>query len=286
LQTSIVIPVFNNLNLTRICIAAIDRHTPPGEWELVVVDNGSTDGVGEWLHQVRLQNGELRVVHNRTNLGFGAACNQGLAAAKGDVLLLNNDAVVTAQWLSRLRQPLINDPSIGITGPRTNFGLGPQLVTNVPHGIRPSEMEQLAEQMAAQNAGHGVNVDFLSGFCLLISRSVIDRLGALDARYGFGYYEDTDYCVRARLSGYRLWVCGDTYVHHFGSETMKKVVGDLDTALQANWEIFRTKWQLPADRDPWGTFTMAEIKEAWQGEPPLFIPFHNEGQSSLQAISP
>src|SRR3954464_11583922 len=119
--TSIVIPVYNQLDYTRECIAAIDARTAKGSWELIVVDNASTDGTSAWLSGLSLPHAPVRVIRNAANLGFGRACNQGMSAAQGDgVVLLNNDAVVLGDWLSGLWAPLLQHPGGGMSGPITN----------------------------------------------------------------------------------------------------------------------------------------------------------------------
>src|SRR5262249_3674997 len=101
--TSIIVPCWNQLEFTRQCLAALKTHTRP-EWELIVVDNGSSDGTGLYLAGARdLAAVPVTVISNTTNLGFPAAINQGLCAARGEYLvLLNNDVVVTDGWLDQL----------------------------------------------------------------------------------------------------------------------------------------------------------------------------------------
>jgi GT2 family glycosyltransferase len=100
---SIVIPCWNQLEFTRQCIAALVRHTRP-PWELIVIDNGSTDGTAAYLNGVQDAAAvPVTVISNQENLGFPAAVNQGLQQARGEYLvLLNNDVVVTDAWLDQL----------------------------------------------------------------------------------------------------------------------------------------------------------------------------------------
>ncbi len=101
--TSVIVPCWNQLEFTRLCLRALFRHTER-PWELIVVDNGSTDGTGEFLAGVQVGGRvPVTIIHNARNLGFPAAINQGLRAARGEFLvLLNNDAVVTEAWLDHL----------------------------------------------------------------------------------------------------------------------------------------------------------------------------------------
>ena len=118
---SIVIPVFNKRELTEACLASLRRHTSAPETEVIVVDNGSTDGTGEWLRELEAK-GELRALLHLENLGFARACNAGAAAARGELLLfLNNDTEVTDGWLEPLTRTLADDPYVGAVGSRLLF---------------------------------------------------------------------------------------------------------------------------------------------------------------------
>ena len=122
--TSIVILTHNQLEYTRQCLESIRRLTDE-PYELIVVDNASTDGTVDYL---RAMDG-VRLIVNEVNRGFPAAVNQGIAASRGSqVLLLNNDTVVTTGWLRRLLDALYSDPMIGLAGPCSNFVGGPQQV--------------------------------------------------------------------------------------------------------------------------------------------------------------
>jgi glycosyltransferase involved in cell wall biosynthesis len=111
--TTIIVPCWNQVSYTQRCIAALKQHTRP-PWELIVVNNGSTDETGSYLAGVRdLAAVPVAVVNNATNLGFPAAINQGLQLARGEyLLLLNNDVVVTDGWL---------DQRIALAGAKTGF---------------------------------------------------------------------------------------------------------------------------------------------------------------------
>ena len=125
--TSIIIPCWGQLEFTRQCLAALKSHTRR-PWELIIVDNGSTDGTPDYLAGVSdMANMPVTVITNATNRGFPAAVNQGLKAARGEYLvLLNNDVIVTDGWLEQLIG-LVNaktglDAEAG--GARGNRGIG------------------------------------------------------------------------------------------------------------------------------------------------------------------
>ena len=108
---SVIVPCFNELEFTRQCVAALARRTR-SPWELIAIDNGSSDGTAAYLAGVAdAAPFPVRVIANTENRGFPAACNQGLRAARGEYLvLLNNDAVVTDGWLAQLVGLAKSDP--------------------------------------------------------------------------------------------------------------------------------------------------------------------------------
>jgi GT2 family glycosyltransferase len=239
---SIVIPVYNALNYTAHCLESIDRHTPEPH-EVIIVDNGSTDGTAEWIER-RDRDG---LISNTSNLGFARAVNQGMAAAVGDpVVVLNNDTLVTTGWLTGLVGALDRDPRIGIAVPMSNYVSGGQLVDPVGYEFAPHEdMEAFAADRAEGYRGSGFGVERVSGLCMAISRSLIERIGGFDPMFAIGNYEDDDYSVRARKAGFRLWVCQDSFIHHFGSRTFSLLSDEHRDLMAENALRFCAKWGIP-----------------------------------------
>jgi GT2 family glycosyltransferase/predicted O-methyltransferase YrrM/predicted Zn-dependent protease len=240
---SLVILCCDELAATRVCLESVLRHTRPS-YELVLVDNGSSDGTAEYLAEIQRRPGPLRVevIRNAENLGFPKGANQGIAAARGEyAVLLNNDTAVTPGWLDGLvGWALVEGPPVGLVGPVSNYAPAPQ---HQPAGYGDlSGLDAFATAHRARHAGQALRVERLTGFCLLIRREVLARVGALDEGYGAGFFEDDDLCVRAREAGYRLLVARDVYVHHEGSRTFKGQGIDTAAALQANFRRFRDKW--------------------------------------------
>lgn len=236
--TSIVILAWNQLFYTRMCIESVRRYTDV-PYELILVDNGSTDGTGEYFDSIP---GAV-VIKNPENRGFAAGCNQGIRAARGDyILLLNNDTVVSYNWLSNLINCLESNPEIGIVGPVSNYVSGVQLISTKYQSLE--EMHQFAREFNRPDPSRWFDTERLVGFCMLIRRSVIDRIGLLDEDFGIGNFEDDDYCLRARKAGFRLVCAGDTFVHHFGNKTFAGNKVDLDSLLAENRIKFCRKWDL------------------------------------------
>src|SRR5262249_44409084 len=145
-------------------------------------------------------------------------CNQGIRLASGrQILLLNNDTVLTTGWLGRLLEALHADPQIGLAGPCSNSVSGGQEVPVTYSDL--ADLDTFAWHWANQHRQKREGTDRLIGFCLLIRRELLDRIGFLDERFGVGCFEDDDYCLRALQAGYKAVIARDAFVHHFGGRT-------------------------------------------------------------------
>jgi GT2 family glycosyltransferase/tetratricopeptide (TPR) repeat protein/SAM-dependent methyltransferase len=235
--TSIVIVTHNQIGFTRQCLDSIRRHTDV-PFELVFVENGSQDGTAQWLNSLP----DVRCIANPDNRGFPAAANQGVRVARGDqVLLLNNDTIVTTGWLRRMLRAMRADESIGLVGPCSNNVSGEQRVPVNYGGL--GDLDGFAWEWGKSNNRQVQDVSRLVGFCLLVRREVIDRIGLLDERFGIGTFEDDDYTLRARQAGFRAVIARDAFVHHAGSATFGADKVDLHALMRDNAAIFEDKWQ-------------------------------------------
>ncbi|MFO1045208.1 MAG: glycosyltransferase [Planctomycetaceae bacterium] len=239
--TSIILVTCNQLNYTRQCVESLRFRT--GEpIEIIAVDNGSTDGTVAYFESQP----DVTLIVNRENRGFPAAVNQGLSVASGrQVVLLNNDTILTTGWLRRMLDTLQTDPSIGLVGPMTNAISGPQQIDVSYRNL--ASLDGFAWDHGGRHAGKCFDLDRLVGFCLLIRREVIDTIGLFDERFGLGNFEDDDYCRRARQAGFRTVVATSSFVHHFGSVTFKASNVDFGALLRENERKFVEKWRVKED---------------------------------------
>lgn len=246
--TSIIILAHNQLDYTRKCIESIQRHTPEPH-EVVVVDNGSTDGTREYLRDLSRQDPTVRLITSDTNLGFAGGNNLGIQAASGDyVLLMNNDVVVTPHWLERMLSCAARAPEIGIIGPMSNSVSGAQIVEQSLYETESlGGLEQFAAEWTEKHSREVLPTWRVVGFCMLIRRAVIEKIGGLDTRFGIGNFEDDDFCIRATLAGFKSVIARDSFVHHFGSRTFRGEKVDYNGLLARNWEVYKQKWGLPRD---------------------------------------
>jgi GT2 family glycosyltransferase/glycosyltransferase involved in cell wall biosynthesis/Tfp pilus assembly protein PilF len=244
---SIIILTHNQLGDTRQCLASIEQHTPISH-ELILVDNGSTDGTPEFFRQYASTRNNVRVVVNRANLGFSAGNNLGLALARGGaVLLLNNDTVVTEGWIERMLAVFERHTEAGLVGPVSNSVSGPQLVSSVKYS-RLADLPAFAAQLTSAQSGQSLEVPRLVGFCLLLRRAVLEKIGGFDEQFGNGNFEDDDLCLRAGFAGFKLRIARDAFVHHTGGQTFKGARIDYRASMLRNWDLFKTKWGMSKDQ--------------------------------------
>jgi GT2 family glycosyltransferase/tetratricopeptide (TPR) repeat protein len=242
MKTSIVIATYNKLEYTQQCIESIREFTPFGVYEIIIVDNHSTDGTLAWLKEQK----DIRTIINEDNLGFPKACNQGIEISVGvNILLLNNDTIVTQNWLSNLLVCLYSDDTIGAVGSVTN---NISYYQKIPIEYKTiAEMQIFAAHYNQSNPAQWEERLKLVGYCMLIKKSVVNEIGFLDEQFSPGNYEDDDYSLRIRKAGYKNMLCKDTFIHHFGCTTFGDNIPKFNELLMTNKEKFINKWGFNPD---------------------------------------
>lgn len=239
---SIVVISFESLIYTRMCVETVLANTREPAFELIVVENGSSDGSREYLEALAARDSRLTLLANQENTGFPAACNQGLAAACGEYLvLLNSDTMVPAGWLARLVSYLIVDDA-ALVGPVTNrIGNEAEVLTDYE---TYGDFLREAGGRAISNKGKAFEIQTLTMFCLAMRRNAWEAIGPLDESYGVGTLEDDDYSMRARQAGFRLLCAEDVLIHHFGEGSFGKLFGDgqYGRLIARNRDRFEQKW--------------------------------------------
>ena len=246
MRASIVVLAYNQLKEgTAPCLESIFLHTPEEEYELVVVDNGSSDGTAEYLHSIAERRRNVRLVLNRQNKGYAGGNNDGMRAASGDcIVLLNNDTLVTPGWLDSLLAPLEGDRSIGLICPVTNSAGNEQMVL-LP-SLNEANYIEVAGQYTRRNAGHLFDTEKLGFYCVAMRREVMEKVGLLDEGFGLGMFEDDDYCLRVRKAGYRLVINEGCFIYHKGSLSFKRLDNkEYQEIFQRNREYYRRKHGQP-----------------------------------------
>ena len=271
-MTSIIILSYNTCRFTRTCLESIRRFTEPGTYEIIVVDNASTDGSRAYL---RAQP-DVRLIESDVNLGFPKGCNVGMEAARGDaLLLLNSDTLVTPRWLTQLRRALESRPEVGAVGCVTNYAGNFQQI-DVPYLGDDGGIEALfafAEHFNHSDPEKWERRIRLVGFCFLVKRAVYEVIGGLDERFSPGNYEDDDYSLRIWQAGYECLLCRDTFIHHFGNRSFAQLFEEqkegyeaaarqFNATLRKNEGKFLAKWHV---RDDYAWGNLCDFFPGWQG---------------------
>ena len=229
---SVVIPVRNREALTSQCLDALCRTSPDAE--VVVVDDASSDSTPEMLAE---RTDQVRVVRHERSTGFAAACNDGVAAAAGEwIVLLNNDTIPQPGWLDALLDYASAREHIGIVGAKLLFPNDTIQHAGVVFG-RHLTPQHVYLGFYADHPAVNISREFqvVTGACALIARALFAELGGLDTAYINGY-EDVDLCLRLRRLGYQVHYCHESVVYHLESATRS-----FESNLQ-NHELFLERW--------------------------------------------
>jgi len=265
MNVSIVIPLYNQLKFTKLCLESLSAFGRSGA-EIILVDNGSSDGTAEFLAPCS----DMTVISNPQNFGCAVAWNQGVKASHGEwVIILNNDVIVPSQWLDGLLQ-FAKQEKLDIVSP----------------AIREGEYNYDIEMYAREYISKMQNVKRLGiadGICFMVHRSVFDKIGFFDEHFRIGQFEDVDFFRRAKMAGFRLGITGRSLIHHFGSITQKAIRKDkvVRPYEEENRAYYRQKWRLNRWKRFWErrqekwdhfvwrivekTFYSHTLKEKWQG---------------------
>ncbi|MBM3465013.1 MAG: glycosyltransferase [Armatimonadetes bacterium] len=228
--TSILLVTRDNIDYTRDCLRSINQYTPEPH-ELILVDNGSTDGTVAYLRSVP----HAQVIQMSEPAGWAACVNRALEDAIGDyILLLDAASYVTAGWLERLIASL-SEPEIGAVGPLTNIALTNPVQDVDPDYTDIQGINAFAETLARENAGQGQIVPNLALFCWLMPQSTFERVGKLDEELTI--FTAQDYCLRMRLAQLKLKLARDVFVHR------SYVTPWTAEELEADNLRFRQKWE-------------------------------------------
>jgi len=240
-KVTLIVLAWNRWELTRECLDSL-RATDLTGAEVVVVDNGSTDETPSALRAYPW----VRVVTNPENLGYVRGNNAGIAASdpEADVVLLNNDVVFPQRdWLQRLRECAHSAPDAGVVGCRLTLPdgrllhAGTYMLPDTMWGQQIGSLEKDIGQYAATREVEGIVFA-----CAYLRREVLRAVGGLAEDYR-SYFEDTDYCLRARRAGFRTLLCGSVTLTHDEHGSTKGDTGELMRIFERSRATFRKKWR-------------------------------------------
>ncbi|PYL58205.1 MAG: hypothetical protein DMF31_09485, partial [Verrucomicrobia bacterium] len=216
-DVSIIIPVFNQLHFTQACLASLQQHQGAERFEVIVVDDCSTDATPEAVSQLP----GVIYLRNEINSGFIASCNCGAEKARGKYLVfLNNDTLVRAGWLKALFDTFAEEPGAGIVGAKLVY----------PDGRLQEAGGIIWQDASGWNYGkfddpkkpeynYLREVDYCSAAALMIPKALFENVRGFDSRYAPGYYEDTDLAFKVRQSGYKVLYQPLSEVIHYEGAT-------------------------------------------------------------------
>jgi len=262
---SVVTLTHNKLDCTRRCLPSL-LETAYAPWELVIVDNGSTDGTPAWVEEfkatARTAGVAVKLIRNAGNIGCSTARNQGAAASAGERLVfMDNDvALRSRRWLATLGATLDADPAIGIVGPQLVYPVSPYPIQCAGVGISRSGrvlFRGRGEPRDDPRFQARRDVQCLISACFMIRRNVFKEAGGFDEAFNPVEYEDFDLCYRARSRGHRVVYEPAAEMYHFESVTTAGTPALPNTGLIIRHGLlFKQRWrhlfeneQGPADEE-------------------------------------
>ncbi len=220
--TNIIVPVHNSLEQVKRCLSTILESSSAGQYELIVVDDASSDEeIIEYLDKLAAT-GQINLIRNEINTGFTTAVNSGMQLNQDrDVVLLNSDTTVSNNWLDRLQRAAYSRKHIGTVTPFSNNAS----ICSYPHESTAGEIplgydaKIIDLLFATTNDGNMVRIPTAVGFCMYIKRECLNQVGYFDAETFPGYGEENDFCMRAHKLGWWHVLAADTYVFHEGGSS-------------------------------------------------------------------
>ncbi len=233
MSCDIIMPVWDQLKLTKRCLESITRHTHY-PYRMIIIDNGSDKNVKEYLKDAASQTRSL-LIRNEENLGFIKAVNQGLKSSSAEYLcIINNDTVVTDGWLGEMIDIARLKKEIGLINPSSN---------NLGQHTGRDTVDEYAAKLK-QLKGQYIELGSSVGFCMLMKRRLFEEIGYLDEIYRGGNFDDTDYSRRAEKKGYFSVRAKGAYVYHEMKSSFAKI-RDYEESFSRNRDIYNSRWGRP-----------------------------------------
>jgi len=226
-NVDIIICIHNALEDVKRCIESVFEYTSE-PFNIILVDDGSEKPTKEYLESLANDCPNINLIRNEKAGGYTRAANKGLKRSKAEYcVLLNSDTIVTNGWLDKMIQCKKSDDKIGIVGPLSNTASwqsvpeieknGDWAHNNLPDGI---DLERFGEMIEMNSGQIYPRLPLLNGFCIMLHRNVIKKLGYLDEkRFGSGFAEEDDYNLRAGKKGIQLAIADDTFIFHAQSKS-------------------------------------------------------------------
>jgi GT2 family glycosyltransferase/2-polyprenyl-3-methyl-5-hydroxy-6-metoxy-1,4-benzoquinol methylase len=227
-QADIIVCVHNALEDVNACINSIIQHTKE-RYRLILIDDGSDSPTAELLRHWQQQLSSVILHRNETAQGYTKAANKGLVSSTSNyVVLLNSDTILTPRWLEKMIECAESDSEIAVVGPLSNCaswqsvpelydGKGDWMINTIPASYSLEQYSELLEKLSEKSFPQ---VGFINGFCYLIKRVALEKVGLLDEdNFPYGYGEENDFSLRVRKAGFKLAIADHAYVYHAKSKS-------------------------------------------------------------------
>jgi GT2 family glycosyltransferase len=243
----IIVPAYRGDSETRACLASVRASKGTRPFELVVVDDASPEPALSAGLRDLANAGRITLLAHAQNRGFVASVNEAMALHPDrDVILLNSDTEVAGDWVDRLTAHAARDVNVVTVTPFS----GNATICSYPRTLEPNALPEgettrsLDAAFAAANAGRAVPIPTAVGFCMYIARRALECVGPFDeARYGRGYGEEVDFCMRAARAGFRHLLAGDVYVRHIGEVSFGGAGNERRVQAQATVDALYPEFQ-------------------------------------------
>lgn len=249
---SVITLSYNKLPCTRRCLSELLRNSRSDEsWELIAVDNGSTDGSAEWCGNRLVSEGmrcgvPVTVLQNQKNIGCSNARNQAIAVAKGKYLVFvdNDISPRTAAWLPSLRTVLETIPQAGMVGPKMVYPWAPYPIQCAGVGISPRGHVCFRGRGGSHSSFNvQEEVQCLISACMMVPAEFIQKYGGFDDAFHPVQFEDFDLVYRLREKGFRAIYTPAVEMYHFESVTTQGTPSMQNTAVVIrNGLLFQERW--------------------------------------------
>jgi hypothetical protein len=259
IEISIVILSWNTLDITTDCVESLLKFPPSRPWEVILIDNASSDGSEKILPEKYGSHPNFTVILNEKNLGFTGGNNQGIEVAQGNILiLLNSDIILLDDSIVKTVDFLKSDDKYGVAGPllvhddgtpTTSFGFFPDFSSIFSGAFLPGSVGGLKRRALGvipdDSMTEPLEIDYVSGAAFFIKREVIEKTGMFDAETFFAYFEETDWCWRIKKAGYKVMFFPGAKIVHLEGKSFERMTGHRRMRLYDSAKKFFRKHYSP-----------------------------------------
>ena len=244
---SIIIPCFNAIEYTKQCIKSVLLQTNIN-YELILINNGSTDGTKKYFDTLKRQlkpNKKLKkltIIQSTKNLGVAKALNLGISKSIGKyVCYLNNDVIVTKDWLKKIVKAEKSDKQIGAVGTMFNSFENKKYLRNVEKN--KNLINIMAQTISLKNAGKIKKAKTIHGLCMFINKNVFKKIGLFNEDFYPCFGEDIEFCERLKKNGYKLVDAIDVFIFHYWNKSVrskqfKKQNKNIESVMKSHYKKF------------------------------------------------